>query len=414
MISMKFIKRHLFAIIILTVLLVLAGIFMLNRPVTNVDEKVYLPEPHYEYGILVDSFAVIKDVVQANQSLSDILLPYHIDASMVNALSESADGVFDLRKIRAGNKYTMLCTNDTLRKALYFIYESSPSAYIVFDLGDSLQVYAGEKEIKIKIVSTSGVINGSLWQTMADAKADPNLAIELSEIYQWTIDFYAIQKGDEFKAIYEELYIGNESIGLGNILSASFKHNGKDIFAFRFVQDSTADYFDDMAASLRRSFLKAPLKFSRISSKFSNSRFHPVLRIRRPHHGVDYAAPRGTPVHAIGNGTITAASFAGGAGRMIKIRHNGTYSTSYMHLMKFASGVRSGAHVSQGQVIGFVGSSGLSTGPHLDFRFYRNGAAVDPLSVESPPAEPVKKRFRAAFDSLEIVQKKNLGLIKVK
>jgi murein DD-endopeptidase MepM/ murein hydrolase activator NlpD len=248
---------------------------------------------------------------------------------------------------------------------------------------------------------------------MADAKADPNLAMELAEIYQWTIDFYAIQKGDEFKAIYEELYIGNESIGLGKILSAWFKHDGKDIYAYRFVQDSTADYFDDQAASLRRSFLKAPLKFSRISSKFSNSRFHPVLRIRRPHHGVDYAAPRGTPVHAIGNGTVIAASFAGGAGRLIKIRHNSTYTTSYMHLMGFASGVHSGAHVSQGQVIGFVGSSGLSTGPHLDFRFYRNGTAVDPLKVESPPAQPVKSHYRPAFDSLQVVMKKKLDIIRV-
>lgn len=387
---------------------------MQYRPVTPVDEKLYEPEPHYEYGIVVDSFAVIKDVVKANQSLSDILLPYHIDATMINTLSENANGVFDLRKIRAGNKYTMLCTNDTLRKAMFFIYESSPSAYVVFDLGDSLQVYAGEKEIKVKIVHSSGVINGSLWKTMADAKADPNLAMALSEIYQWTIDFYAIQKGDEFKAIYEELYIGSESIGLGKILSAWFRHNGKDIYAYRFIQDSTADYFDDQAASLKRSFLKAPLKFSRISSRFSNSRFHPVLRIRRPHHGVDYAAPRGTPVHAIGNGTVIAASFAGGAGRMIKIRHNSIYTTSYMHLSKFASGVHNGSHVSQGQVIGFVGSSGLSTGPHLDFRFYRNGAAIDPLKVESPPAQPVKIAYLPAFDSLRVIMKKNLEFIQVK
>lgn len=407
-------KKHYIFLLIFSVLLILGGIFMLYRPVTPVDEKLYEPEPHYEYGILVDSFAVIKDIVKSNQSLSDILLPYHINASMINSLSENANGVFDLRKIKAGNKYTMLCTNDTLRKAMFFIYESSPSDYVVFDLGDSLQVYAGEKEVKVKIVHASGVIDGSLWKTMADAKADPNLAMGLSEIYQWTIDFYAIQKGDEFKAIYEELFIGDESIGLGNILSAWFRHGGKDIYAYRFIQDSKADYFDDKGASLRRSFLKAPLKFSRISSRFSNSRFHPVLRIRRPHHGVDYAAPRGTPVHAIGNGTVIAASFAGGAGRMIKIKHNPTYMTSYMHLLKFAAGVHSGAHVSQGQVIGFVGSSGLSTGPHLDFRFYKNGAAIDPLKVESPPAEPVKSQYRPAFDSLQVMMKKNLEFIKVK
>jgi murein DD-endopeptidase MepM/ murein hydrolase activator NlpD len=405
-------KRFLILLIIALVILAL-GIYSFFRPLRPIDEKVYAAEPHYEYGILVDSFAVIKDVVKANQSLSDILLPYHIDANMVSKLAVNSSGVFDLRKIRAGNSYTMLCTNDTMRKAKYFIYEHSPTDYVVFDLGDSLRVYAGEKEVKVKIVSSSGVITSSLWKAMTDAKADPNLAISLSEIYQWTIDFYAIQKGDEFKAIYEELYIGNESIGLGKILAAWFRHGGKHIYAYRFVQDSAADYFDDEAASLRRSFLKAPLKFSRISSKFSNSRFHPVLRIRRPHHGVDYAAPRGTPVHAIGNGTVIAASFAGGAGRLIKIRHNATYTTAYMHLAAFAKGIRSGGHVSQGQVIGYVGSSGLSTGPHLDFRFYRNGAAIDPLKVESPPAEPVKNRYLPAFDSLRVVLKKNLDFIRI-
>ena len=407
-------KRYLLILLVIALLLLTLGIYSFFRPLHPIDEKVYLPEPHYEYGILVDSFAVIKDIVKANQSLSDILQQYHIDATTVSILAEYSTGVFDLRKIRAGNQFTVLCTNDTLRKAKYFIYEHSPTEYVVFDLGDSLRVFAGEKEVKVKIVSSSGVINSSLWKAMTDAKADPNLAISLSEIYQWTIDFYAIQKGDEFKAIYEELYIGNESIGLGKILGAWFKHGGKDIYAYRFVQDSAADYFDDKAASLRRSFLKAPLKFSRISSRFSNSRFHPVLRIRRPHHGVDYAAPRGTPVHAIGNGTIIAASFAGGAGRLIKIRHNSVYMTSYMHLAGFAKGVRSGGHVSQGQVIGYVGSSGLSTGPHLDFRFYRNGAAIDPLKVESPPAEPVKNRYRHDFDSLQVVMKKNLDYIRVK
>jgi len=407
-------KKNIIVLLSIAFLFVILVVLSFFRPLHPIDEKVYVPEPHYEYGILVDSFAVIKDLVKPNQSLSDILQSYHIDANTVSKLTEISSGVFDLRKIRAGNQYTMLCTNDTLRKARYFIYESSPTDYVVFALGDSLHVYSGEKEVRVKIVYSSGVINSSLWKAMTDAKADPNLAISLSEIYQWTIDFYAIQKGDEFKAIYEELYIGNESIGLGKIMAAWFKHGGKDIYAYRFVQDSAADYFDDNAASLRRSFLKAPLKFSRISSKFSNSRFHPVLRIRRPHHGVDYAAPRGTPVHAIGNGTVISASFAGGAGRLIKIRHNSTYATSYMHLAAFAKGVRTGGHVSQGQVIGYVGSSGLSTGPHLDFRFYRNGAAIDPLKVESPPAEPVRGSYRAAFDSVQVVMKKNLDLLRVK
>jgi len=403
-------KRILEAVVIVVVAILLAftvDYYMsaLRKPLPD---NAYVPEPRIEYGIVVDSFYVVKDLVKANENLSTILMNYSTSMITIEQLVTTAAGIFDVRKIRTGNKYTILCSNDSLKKAQYFIYESNPTEYVVFEMGDSLHVHIGQKEVEVRIKTASNKIVSSLWNAMSEIKASPNLTIALSEIYAWTIDFYAIQKGDNFTAIYEELFVEGESIGLGNILSARFNSNGKDNFAFRFEQDNRTDYFDEKGQSLRRAFLKAPLKFSRISSHFSNSRLHPVLRIRRPHHGVDYAAPKGTPVHSIGNGTVIEARYAGGAGRMIKIKHNSTYSTAYLHLSGYAKGINRGSHVQQGQVIGYVGSSGLSTGPHLDFRFYKNGSPIDPLKVESPPALPVKKELTDSFNLVKSVQFRKL------
>jgi len=388
-------------IIVVAVLLVFAvDYYMSGLKKAPVIEHTYEPEPKTEYGIVVDSFYMVKDVIKSGENLSTILQNYHISQNTVEQLVRKSNGIFNVRSIRAGNKYTVLCSNDSLHQAEYFIYEHNPTRYVVFELGDSLQIHTGEKEVNVRIRSAKGTISSSLWNSMAEIHASPNLTIELSEIFAWTIDFYAIQKGDNFTVVYEELYVDQESIGLGNIISARFNQGGRDNYAFRFIQDNAADYFDEKGMSVRRAFLKAPLKFSRISSRFSNSRLHPVLRIRRPHHGVDYAAPKGTPVHSIGSGTVTDARYAGGGGRMVKIKHNSTYTTSYMHLSGYGPGIKSGTRVQQGQVIGYVGSSGLSTGPHLDFRFYKNGSPVDPLRVESPPALPINKELMDSFNQV--------------
>jgi len=404
-------KRIIEALIIVAVGIILVftvDYYMTALRNTPGPENAYVPEPRIEYGIIVDSFYVVKDVVKSNENLSSILLNYNTPMGTIEQLVTKAAGVFDVRKIRTGNNYTVLCSNDEQRKREYFIYESNPTEYVVFEIGDSLHVHLGAKDVQVRIKSASGTISSSLWNAMAEIKASPNLTVALSEIYAWTIDFYAIQKGDNFTAIYEELFVDGEPIGLGNILSARFNQGGKDNYAFRFVQDNNTDYFDEKGQSLRRAFLKAPLKFSRISSHFSNSRLHPVLRIRRPHHGVDYAAPKGTPVHSIGNGTVVEARYAGGAGRMIKIKHNAVYTTAYLHLSGYAKGVGKGSHVQQGQVIGYVGSSGLSTGPHLDFRFYKNGSPIDPLKVESPPALPVRKELMDTFYQVKLIQGRKL------
>ena len=244
----------------------------------------------------------------------------------------------------------------------------------------------------------------SLWKSLYDNGYNTTLANPLSDIYAWQIDFFGIQKGDGYKVLYDEYFVDDSvSVGIGEIHAAVFHHNGRDYFAFPFEQDGFKDYFDENGINLRKAFLKAPLKYSRISSRFNPSRLHPVLKIRRPHLGVDYAAPTGTPVVSIGAGVVTKKAFQkNGAGNYVTIKHNGTYTTTYMHLSRYAPGLAVGSKVSQGEVIGYVGATGLATGPHLDFRVYRNGQPIDPLKMESPPSTPLKEAYR---DSFELVKK---------
>ncbi|MBC35515.1 MAG: hypothetical protein CL663_05680 [Bacteroidetes bacterium] len=350
-------------------------------------------QPKIEYGIVVDSLIVSKDKVKRNQFLSDILLKYNVDYVDIDIAARRSKPVFDVRRIRVGQPYTAICTNDSIPDLHYFIYEESPTSYVVFDFRDSIHIHRGEKEVRIEMDTIRGVIESSLWNSIIEAEGDPNLANELSEIFAWTIDFFGIKKNDSYHVIYENLYVDDQKIGLGKVKAAKFKHNRKDHYAFYFIQDSIGDYFDENAGSLRRAFLKAPLRFKRISSRFSYSRMHPVLKYRRPHLGVDYAAAVGTPVLSVGDGVVTRIWRTKQGGRSIKIKHNGTYSTAYLHLNGYAKGIKKGVRVKQGQVIAYVGKTGLVTGPHLDFRFYRNGKAIDPLKVKSPAVKPVDSTY---------------------
>lgn len=399
-------KKGILIIILILVVSVLAIFFLVkNNPAESASEqastaKIKKHIPKMLYGINVDSLNVVKEKINRNEFLADILLKYNVDYPTIDKLARDTKGIFDVRKIRYGNYYSVITTIDSLPVTKYFVYEISPVDYVIYDLRDSIVATRGKKEITIAVDTATGVINSSLWNAMIDNNTDPNLANELSEIYAWTIDFFGIQRGDYFKAIYENQYVEGEHIGIGKVLAATFNHRNEDLHAFWFVQDSTGDYFDDNANSLRRTFLKAPLKYRRISSKFSYSRMHPILKYRRPHLGVDYAADRGTPVVSVGDGVVVMKKWDnGGGGRVVKIKHNGTYTTLYMHLSKYGKGIETGAKVKQGQVIGYVGASGLATGPHLDFRFYRNGKPVDPLKVESPAAEPVDSTHLEQFNS---------------
>lgn len=356
-------------------------------------------EPTYLYDICVDTLVVEEGIVEKNQYLSDILTEKNVSYNVIDHIARNHKKVFDVRKMKVGNNYTFILANDTLSKALYFIYEIDYTDYVVFGLTDSLPAWRGKKEVIRKIETASGVISSSLWNSMVEGGFDPNLSNKLSEVYAWTIDFFGIQQGDHYDVIYERLYVEDKPIAVGKILASRFNHYKKDQFAIYFVQDSVGDYFDEKGQSLMRSFLKAPLKYSRISSKFTHCRKHPVLKISRPHHGVDYAAPAGTPVYAIGDGTITKKGYQrSGGGNYLYIKHNGVYTTAYMHLKSFAKGIAQGVRVKQGQLIGYVGSTGLSTGPHLDFRFFKNGTPVDPLKVESPPEKPVQDSNKAQYE----------------
>lgn len=370
-----------------------------NSHDSDVVPSVYIPDKVYD--IIVDSLTVDRSRVKRNEFLSDILLDYNVDYADIDFIARHTKDTFDVRKIVAGNYYTTIRTKDSIPELLYFVYEKSPFEYVVYSFGDSVIAYTGKKNISVVIDEISGVINSSLWNSIIDINSDPNLANEFSEIYAWTMDFFGLQKGDKYKAVFERKYVDSTYIGLGKIEASVFYHGGDTLYAFYFEQNGKGDYFDDKGSSLQRTFLKAPLRFTRISSRFSNSRMHPVLKIRRPHHGVDYAAPAGTPVHTVGDGTVVKKGYQKrGGGNYIKIKHNGTYSTTYMHLKGYAKGIKVGDHVRQGDLIGYVGKTGLATGNHLDFRFYRNGKPVDPLKVESPPSLPIDSVYKQKFDSV--------------
>jgi len=352
------------------------------------------------FGIPLDSYNIITGNIKRNQFISSILASHGVDWNDIEKLLTDNRETFDPRKVRTGSSYSVLITRDTLSKPDYFIYNHDPRVSYLFSLKDTLAIYRHDAEIIRTLRYSSGTISTSLWEAAQENNLNPNLSAEMSEIYAWTIDFFGLQKGDKFKVIYEEEFIGEESVGIRRIHAAQFEHAGSTIFAIPFIQDSVMSFFDTTGASLRKAFLKAPLRYSRISSRFSGGRMHPILKIVRPHHGVDYAAPIGTPVLAIGDGRVTSTGYEGGAGRIVRIRHNSVYSTAYMHLSRFGPGISSGVYVKQGQVIGYVGSSGLSTGPHLDFRFYRNGSPIDPLKVEAPPVNPVAPESMEEFGNV--------------
>lgn len=367
------------------------------EPAVTAEVAIEEQEPNLLYGIEVDAFEVVEAQVQPNQFLSQILRKYNVSFGTIDRLAKQSRSVFDVRKIRENRDYTLLCSSDSALTAQYFIYEPSNLEYVVFDLTDSVSIYKGQHQIDTVVRDFSGIIDYSIYQTLQDGDANPELASTLAEIYAWQLDLFKVQKGDRFKFIYEEVQIRGEAVGIGRILAAHFERAEEDYYAFFYDQQGKEEYFDEKGNSLRKAFLKAPLRYSRISSRFSHSRLHPVLKVRRPHYGIDYAAPKGTPVMAVGDGVVTKANYSGGAGHFVKIRHNGTYTTGYMHLSKYGKDIKPGKRVLQGDVIGYVGSTGISTGPHLDYRIWKNGKLVDALSLEMPSSEPIKEEHKEKY-----------------
>lgn len=371
----------------------------------DVTDSTEVEQIVYRYGIPMNDYDVDFGVVKRNQSLSTILSSHGLTGRQIHDLSVNSKGIFDVRKIRSGQPYAFFSTKDSLPVAEYFVYEIDPRSYIVYELKGEGKITLGKNPVEWRRKTAKGKVESSLWNAMVDCQADPLLAVDLSRIFGWTIDFFGLQKQDEFRVIYEQEYVDGKELANFSVLGAVFRHADSNYYAIPFLQDGEVLFYNEKGHSLEGAFLKAPLDYFRISSRFSNSRFHPVLKKYRAHHGVDYAAPVGTPVYAIGSGTVIAKGFqANGGGNYLKVKHNGTYTTTYMHLSRFEKGIKIGSKVAQKQVIGYVGSTGLATGPHLDFRVFENGKPVNPLTIKSQPKKPVSDvnmtRFTVLRDSV--------------
>ncbi len=417
-------KKGIITAIILIAILIGAYFFYIKKTKPNnttktieKDSTEVIVKPNLLYGLNIDSFSVKIGKIEDGMFLGTLFNKYNISSKLHNIV-QKCDTLFDVRHIKSGQKYSVFFANDnvpdSLKEPKLIVYEKNKVDYVVFDLRDTLNVYLGKKDVVVKVKETGGEIKSSLWFAMEDAGVKPILANDLSEIYAWSIDFFGLQKGDRFKIIYEEKFINDTSIGYGKIIASYFEHYNDSIYAIPFKQDSVLSFFDLNGNSLRKAFLKAPLKFSRISSGFTYARKHPILKIVRPHLGVDYAAPSGTPVHALGDGVVIKKVYTRGGGNYIKIKHNSVYSTGYMHLKGFAKGIKVGTRVAQGQIIGYVGMTGLATGPHLDFRVWQNGKNINPLHVDAPPVEPIKDENKASFEKVKKEYKERLDKIEYK
>lgn len=392
---------HKSLLIVNCTLLIVSSFFLFScgNSDNNKQESKKVKEPEYLYGICIDNYDVVVDTIRKNQFLSNIMLKQDIDYNTITHIEKKHRKVFDIRKIKPGQKHTFLISRDSIPTPTFWIYEINKIDYAVFSLTDSLTAWIGHKEVETKVEYIEGVIESSLWNAMKAAGGDQNITMELSEIYAWTVDFFGIQPGDTFKVVYENRYIKDECIGMGRILASYLKNSGEGHYAYYFEQNNKGEYFDENGDNLRKAFLKAPLNYKRISSTFSNARKHPVTKVVRPHHGVDYAAPTGTPVVTVADGTVIEKGWdKKGGGNYVKVKHNNTYTTTYMHLNGFAKGIQKGSKVKQGQLIGYVGSTGMSTGPHLDFRLNKNGKYINPLTFESPSANPVSGENKVAFE----------------
>ncbi len=366
--------------------------------IAEVIEEEPIPEVK-EFGFSLNDFVVVRDTIRRGDSFGNILISHGIDHGKVFEIVQEVKDVFDPRRIVLGKPYVILKAKDSAQTPQAFIYENDKIEYTVVNTGDSIAAYKAEKPVTIKQRAVSGVITSSLSEAVESEGLNFLLTHELSNIYQWSIDFFRLQKGDRFKLVFNEKYI-NDTIyaGIENIEASVFVHQDKPYYAFNFKADSTAldgDFYDEEARPLQSFFLKAPLNYSRISSRFSPRRYHPVQKRWKAHKGTDYAAPHGTPIWSTANGVVIASSYTGGNGNYVKIKHNNTYTTQYLHMSKRA--VKQGQRVKQGDVIGYVGSTGLATGPHVCYRFWVNGVQRDPFRQNLPAAEPIDDKLKPSY-----------------
>ena len=364
----------------------------------DVDSLVYkVPKPKLLFGIPVDSSIVILGKIKRNQTLSAILQSFGVSDAKIYTIAQASKNIYDLRKLNVGKKYSIIQKMDSNKTVDYFIFEPDLQSFVVFSLGDSVYTNVYHKKIDLIERSIAATIHSSLYETAIDIGAPPLLVSKLVDVLAWQVDFFRIQEGDKFKVIYEEESIEGKPIGIKQITGVYFEHFGKIFYGIRYSIDQKEDYFDQDGNSLRKTFLRAPLNYKRISSRYSGRRYHPVQKRYKAHLGTDYAAATGTPIHSVGEGIVVEAKYKRNNGNYVKIKHNSTYSTQYLHMQKIKRGIRPGVQVEQGQTIGFVGSTGLATGPHLCFRFWKNNKQVDALKVDLPPSDPINPKVLNDF-----------------
>ena len=386
---------------------------------SNLQTGIIVENPRIieEFGYILDNYKVIKDTIKKGESFGEILDRNHVEYTEIYNIAAAAKDTFDIRKLRAGKPYIILAKKDSTEKAQVFIYQRNKVEYLIVDFTDSVRTTFCRKKVKTVIKSASGVIESSLSEAIEKQNLNYILALEMADIYAWTIDFFHLQKGDSFKLIYEEKFINDTlSVGIGNIKAAYFKHKNTPLYAFNFITDSTKninDYYDENAKTLRRKFLIAPLKFGRISSRYNLNRRIKFYGYRaKAHKGTDFAAPIGTPIMTTASGTVIASKYAGGNGNYVKIKHNATYSTQYLHMKK--RNVKKGDYVKQGDIIGWIGMTGNTAGPHVCYRFWKNGKQVDPFKQKLPSAEPIKEHLKEHYFVYIQPLKEKLDYIPVK
>jgi murein DD-endopeptidase MepM/ murein hydrolase activator NlpD len=366
------------------------------------EELIPVPEKELKvkYNIELDGYIIEETKIKNGEFISKILTSKNIEYPEIQKVEDQSKDIFNVRKLRTGKPYTLLIRDDSTHTLDYMIYEIDQINYVVYDFVDSVHVYRGEKPVTIVEKTASGIIESSLWNTMVENNLDQDLILDLSDIYAWTIDFYHIQKGDSFKVIYTQKLVEGKNVGVERILAAEFTHHETPLSAYLFESNGIEDYFDDNGKNLRKAFLRAPVKFSRISSRYSGKRFHPVTKRYKAHLGTDYAAATGTPIMATGDGVIVASTYKKFNGNYVKVKHNATYTTQYLHMSKRA--VKVGQMVKQGETIGYVGSTGLATGPHVCYRFWKNGKQVDPYRQDLPESEPIQANEQEAFEKVKM------------
>ena len=368
-------------------------------------------EPVYEYGYNLDDYSVVKDTVRSGDTFGTIMDRHHLTVNEIFNIIEQTKDTFDYRQLNVGKPYTVFCSKDSLEKAQVFVYQPSIRSYSIIDFKDSLPVAKTiVKPIDTIRQTASGIITSSLFENMEKQYINTYLAIKLSKVYEYSIDFYRIQKFDKYKVIYDEYFVDDSiPVGLGKIHASYFEHRGNSYYAFGYDIDSIHgdwQFYDEKAKEMKRMFLKSPIEFGRISSKYSMSRYVSIYGRRRPHLGTDFAAPVGTPIRATANGTVTASTYRGGNGNYVKIKHNNTYSTQYLHMSKRA--VKKGQYVKQGDIIGYIGMTGNTTGPHVCYRFWKNGKQVDALKHTPKDSEPMPENLKE--DYLRYIQPIKLEL----